>query len=43
MNKSCLDIGSIGTNADVTVSDGYLKVNDVAEYGTIIILPCAGG
>ena len=43
MNKGCLDIGSIGINADVTVAGGYLKVNDVAEYVTINILPCAGG
>ncbi len=43
MNKGYLDIGSIGINADVTVAGGYLKVNDVAEYVTIKILPCAGG
>ena len=40
MNKGCLDIESIGTNADVTAAGGYLKVNNVAKYGTIKFLNC---
>ena len=40
MNKGCLDIESIGTNADVTAAGGYLKVNNVAKFGTLKFLNC---
>lgn len=40
MNKGCLDIESIGANADVYAAGGYLKVNNVAEYGAIKFMSC---